>query len=602
MREATRQALQNIADSADRLSRGYRFDWPVQCREATCALLYLTSKTQADSPQGGLPLPLVAVVGGASSGKSTIFNNLLEGRLASRVTAKGHATRGLIAAAHEDQRPWLQCSLDARLLFPSLTPAETAIDGNIDGEPGEVSFVYHRIEALRDVVLFDTPDFTSEPAKIEGDITLAALPWFDQLIVVIDHERWFDRQAVSQLRDLSSQFGQSRFAVFNRSKSGELAVDEIAKLEQQAARIGAGSHLIIEFRHGRGCCLFPPATLKPLTRSIRHRPEQRVEAIVRQIGARALRVLNANDERQSRLADLHDALHRAAAERVPSRAACMASLLTTAEREHLDVITRTLRIHETKAWLSRQTRKIRSTIQRKLPLIGGLLGNNARPTEDDADLLAGDRREELAWALFETRATRQINAVAQAAGRSRFWSEIRSWTSLEPPAPDAARIADHRPQIVQKAEALDAAITAWIAKVESECKGVSPHVVGALGATTLAGAVILIAVSGPIGALTLPAAKLALSGAIGTLLSSAGAGALAGRPLGRLLNVVHERLIGSREFDAVRLAIDAIRDDIAGFGEAVASRSYAEAQQLVVPADDDLLQALSTVCHAAGVA
>ncbi len=612
MLDTTRQALRRIADDADRLVRGYHFDWPDDCREAAFALLYLLGDAQtatgepaigrSQEPNARQPLLLVAVVGGASSGKSTVFNNLLEGRLASRVTAKGHATRGFIAAAHEDNRSRLEGDLEAGLLFPRLTHAVTGLDGNIDGEPGTLSVVYHRIDELRDVVVLDTPDFTSEPARMEGDITLASLPWFDQLVVVIDHERWFDRQAVSQLHDASRRFGQRRFAVFNRSRSGALAADESTRLQQQAERMDAGAHLILEFRHGRGCCQFPPGTLDPLLHAMQRRPADRADALMRQIGGQALRVLNANEERQSRLHELHESLHLAAAERVPARAACMASLLTPKEREHLDVITRTLRIRETREWLSRQSRRIRSTLQSSLPFIGGLFGGVTRTSETDEKALSIERREDLAWALFESRATRQINAVGHAAQRSRFWSEIRSWTDLDAPQPEKDRIAICRPQVVEKAEALDAAIKAWAAKVEAECKGVSPHILGALGGTTLAGAVVLIAVSGPVTALTLPAAKLALSGALSTLLTSAGAGALAGGPLGRFVNLAQERLIGSPEFDAVSKAIDEIRNEISAFGEAVASESYAKAQQLVIPSEDALLKALNTVCRDAGVA
>ena len=46
---------------------------------------------------------VVALAGNPNTGKSTVFNNLLDGHLASRITARGHATKGPILAVHEDR-------------------------------------------------------------------------------------------------------------------------------------------------------------------------------------------------------------------------------------------------------------------------------------------------------------------------------------------------------------------------------------------------------------------------------------------------------------------------------------------------------------------
>ena len=137
------------------------------------------------------------------------------------------------------------------------------------------------------------------------------------------------------------------------------------------------------------------------------------------------------------------------------------------------------------------------------------------------------------------------------------------------------------------------------AKVEAECRGVSPHLLGAVGATALAGAIVLVAVAGPVTALTWPVVSVALGKAVGTLLASAGAGAVAGKPLTRLLAVIQEKLIGSAEFEAVGDAIEAYRQGISQFGRTAAGQCLAHARTLVLSEDDELTRSLTVLCSAA---
>src|SRR5512140_1957814 len=95
-------ALNCLAMRGASLRDALRYDWPRQADEAVAALRWCAPPPGA-AGQGTGQLSLVGIVGGASSGKSTVFNNLLGGRLASRVTARGHATLGPIAAVHEDR-------------------------------------------------------------------------------------------------------------------------------------------------------------------------------------------------------------------------------------------------------------------------------------------------------------------------------------------------------------------------------------------------------------------------------------------------------------------------------------------------------------------
>ena len=167
-------ALVHLGQGADRLRCRLHFDWSPQAAQAVAACRFLLETHAASSPASppGGHLTLVAIVGGASSGKSTIFNNLLGGRAASRVTARGHSTMGLIAAVHERRRDTVEAMLASGLLLPSFTPRTSLLDDDIVGEPDHLHIIYHDVDALRDVLLFDTPISPPNPRGSK-----ATSPW-----------------------------------------------------------------------------------------------------------------------------------------------------------------------------------------------------------------------------------------------------------------------------------------------------------------------------------------------------------------------------------------------------------------------------------------
>ena len=154
MDESILNALEIVGERGARLRTVWHFDWPESLQQAVCRLRLEPLATHLPS--------LVAIVGGASSGKSTVFNNLLDGHLTSRITARGHATLGPILAIHENHRAVVERSLEEGRLLPDLRCLPTELDDNVTGEPGAVAVLFHAIDPLRDILLFDLPDFTSE--------------------------------------------------------------------------------------------------------------------------------------------------------------------------------------------------------------------------------------------------------------------------------------------------------------------------------------------------------------------------------------------------------------------------------------------------------
>ena len=105
-------------------------------------------------------------------------------------------------------------------------------------------------------------------------------------------------------------------------------------------------------------------------------------------------------------------------------------------------------------------------------------------------------------------------------------------------------------------------------------------------------ALVLIAVPGPVAALTLFSAKGAIGAALTQLATATGAGALLGKPMGRLLQLAQERLIGSEELAAVHKSAAAFRELLESGGRRLAEEAIAEASGLVMDRSDPLVGAL----------
>lgn len=576
MSESEMQAYALLAREMGRLHAQWRFDIPEWAR-ATAGRLALGG---AES----LP-PLVGVVGGASSGKSTVFNNLLAGHQPSCVTAKGHATLGPILAVHEKHRAVVAPLLRDGGLLPGHRVLEIELEAAVPGDPQTLSVVHHVVDSAADVLLFDMPDFTSEAALREGDVTMSLLPWFDTLLVVVDHERWFDRQSISHLRTESTRFGQRRMVLFNRTAEGELLAADRLALEEQSRQLGSDAMLILEFRRGRGFCRFPPGTLDGVHEFLGKARVDRRSALGGALREAATHVLNQNAERHARLTQFRHSLQSAVKRRLPAREECMRALMTVEERRSLDAAARVLRLRETSDWLAEQSRKLQRFFK-QVPVIGTLVSS----TGPESKNTAAHDRQQVARVFQETFLQRLFAELRQLEKSSGFWEEIRQWTKLEPPQREMPPI-DANP-IEVAVRVFETAMARWMDKVEKECAGLTPHIKGALGVGTVGLALVLIAAPGPLAALTVIAAKGAVAGALSHLLMASGAGALLGKHLGRFTSIVQEKLLGSPELTAVRKAAEGVQQVLNQGGGRMVESVLAEASAFVADSNDPLLKAL----------
>lgn len=576
-------ALEILIHSGEELRGRWHFSWPEAIQQAACRLCLWEGQTEVPT--------LVAVMGGASSGKSTLFNNLLEGHLASRITARGHATRGPVLAVHEDHRVLLDRLLGEEQLLPGLRRVAVEIDDNVSGDPDAVAVFYHAQAPLRDLLLFDMPDLTSQAAATEGEVALTLLPWFDRLMVVVDHERWFDRQTISELRAASVRFGQDRLVVFNRTREGALAREDEVALRGQAERLAAQKMVVLGFRQGRGFCQFAPGTLDEVTDYLKSPRPDRETVLLRQVGESANRVLNQNEERRARLLRLRDSLDATVTRTLPDARDCMTALMTPRERKQLEVLARVFRVRETRHWLAAQTQRIHKVLK-GVPVVGWFMRSSAMPetvVPEDADRRTATR------GFYESVARRYVLEVQRVVRASEFWHELARWTHHHPEDRAFAWTSDAEQAVEDIVAEFDTALARWTDQIESECSGISPNVQGAMGAGVLALAVVLIAVPGPITALTLLSAKGAVGLALTELLAATGAGALLGKQIKNFTAVIQEKLIGSPEFEAVQEAGATLRELLETTGRAAVADVVNEATTYVMPADDPVAAALETL-------
>ncbi len=624
-------ALNLVAVQGAALRESFCLPWSEQVQQAVCALRF---RRQAD--EAGRPVQLAAVVGGASSGKSTVFNNLLGGHRVSMVTMRSHATRGLIVAAHERQAERLDRWLDHhRTLLPTLGRRAGQRDVDLQGEPETATVVQHDRAGLEDTLLIDTPDFTSNTAEREGDVTLSLLPWFDRLVVIVDHERWFDRQVVDQLAVLAERFAQARMVVFNRTAEHPLADADRERLEEQARHLGARPVCILEYQRGRGFRRLEPRALQEVLAFLGEPAPPRDAALRAEIKTQATGVLSANRVREEGLGKLEGVLASAAKRCVPtSRWDCVTALMTPEEREHLGLVSRVLGVIQMREWLGRQRRWIEQAMPR-WPWSGKreIAVPPASPSKDHPEATREQRGRDWLTAQCE----RQIQTLKAEVAASDFWEELRlsgcagnafgaatarersvgaeKNRSLTVAALKDAALKDAalngadldggvlepvRARADEAVTRLANALDAWDAKVRDECTGVSPRLAATLGMTILAGAAILVAVPGPVAALTPVIAAGALKAGLAKLAAAGVFGAVSGRPMARLAEIIREKLLASPEFNTVRDAAEDMRLLIVEHARLVADRLGQEARGYTLTADHPLRQALEVLCRREG--
>lgn len=158
---------------------------------------------------------LVGLVGGASCGKSTVFNSLV-GRRLSRVHYQPHSSLGPIVSVHQRHRWRLLPESPPRRFLPQFAAAEVrdrapAATGAVD----TVVVSCHQENPWGHLAIVDLPDITSESARREGWLVRRILPWLDVVVWLVDPNDYLFEDLYIDLIEQAAALGQRAIVVVN---------------------------------------------------------------------------------------------------------------------------------------------------------------------------------------------------------------------------------------------------------------------------------------------------------------------------------------------------------------------------------------------------
>ena len=575
------EALEIVAREGVRLRDPLALPWKERDQQAVHALRF-----KAGSRAENRSLSIAAVLGGASSGKSTVFNNLLDGHRASCVTVKAHSTRGIIMAVHQDHRERIKRWFgDPQAMFPTLKLHETGIEESVLGDPAVVTVVYHSIDRLNNVLLVDTPDLTSAHSEREGDLAKTLLPWFDKAMLVVNlPQRWRDRQ-VAEFADDAVLYTPDRFVLFNHTQEGELGEAEQQALDEQAGRLRA-PFAIVDYSPGRGLRrLLLPDAIWPL---LGKAPEDREGLLCRQVRRAAEDVYSENELRRQLLEDLKTRLHDCGEKHLPSEKDCIRAMMTQDEQQAvLWFRNRLLGVKRFREKMESGAAQVAGALS-KIPLVGRLFDAST-----DGPTLARDpreTREQIAWKYFESSCGSLLTEFNKVSRSSKFWRHLAR--AADAASSPQTAIQEQQEKVRQAIERLDATLTIWAKSVQTQWEGVGAAVAGAAGAGTAAALILLYLHAGPIGWLLIGKMVVAHWG---ILAGTAATGAAGGKPLKQAIGALQEKLGLSREYRQVQEAAAAYRGLIEEYAWQVSRQIHQTAEVWVLAPRTPLADALDVL-------
>lgn len=383
------------------------FDWTALDRNVCAAAAF--KRRWSDGPA------MVALLGGASSGKSTLFNSLL-GREVSRISAHAHETRGPVAAVPHRWAERFDVWHREAAIFPDLEAAVLGADESTAGRVGVLCLHRHQVGDLGDVVVVDLPDVTSKMSADEGSITRTLLPWFDGLIIVADEERWFDAAVFDQTVEFARNLGPRFWVVFNRTEeAAELPAADRRKLADHAETRRAADYCVSPFRPGAGYRPVAAETSSRLLAWITNTDcAGRGTILERYLQGRCAQIVRANVTRSEQFNRLCQAVNAELAN-LSAETSLSVDLLTDDERELLGLGRRILPLYD-----------VVQSVRRRLGRLGRRRGGDGGiDFEKKTERLAGVLRRN-----FEHRVEHATDRIDQLVGDSPYLGEAAAtWKS-----------------------------------------------------------------------------------------------------------------------------------------------------------------------------
>lgn len=429
-RLATRSTLEALAAMG--------FDWAASDTNL-CAALRLKRETED-------PAAIVAFVGGASSGKSTLFNSLMESQV-SRISAHAHETLGPVIGAERTDAQRLKAWVEAGLVFESAKIVPAGQGAATIGSAGSIHLYEHEVAALSGVLVADLPDVTSKMSADEGSVAHNLMPLFDGLIVVVDEERWFDATVWAETVERFRDAGARMWIVFNRSeRADDTSAADVQRLAAHARSLRADGHCVCPYVPGSGYRAVGSDTRATLLSwAAESRGVDRVAALESVLQRRSAAILRANVDR----ADAFNKLARGVEGELDALAedtSLSLDLLTQDERSLLGVGHRLVPLYD-----------FAKSLGAKLRLFGG-----ARPSADGVDFDKQPRTlAEVLERNLSMRFKRATDRIDTLIGDSGYLPRDAHWSAKwSPPSFDSTEWANR----------IRAHIEAWKAESTKQAK------------------------------------------------------------------------------------------------------------------------------------
>jgi hypothetical protein len=167
--------------------------------------------------------PIVAILGGTGTGKSTLLNRLL-GSDVSRASFRRTYTAGAIAVAADPRRQlpveWLG------------VPHETKVDRPARGEADRLLVVVHDTDLTRHATLVDTPDLDGDQPLHHAQAD-RAFRWAEAVVFLVTPEKYQMTELVPYYR-LAKRYGVPTLLVMNK-------VEQQPVVDDYQTRLGGGA-------------------------------------------------------------------------------------------------------------------------------------------------------------------------------------------------------------------------------------------------------------------------------------------------------------------------------------------------------------------------
>jgi hypothetical protein len=160
----------------------------------------------------GRPI-LVGLIGGASCGKSTLFDSLIA-RPLSRIHYQPHSSLGPVVWLH---RRYFETILGQPSRFLPQLKSQLLASGTTStvGGVADLTMALHDDDEWRHIALMDLPDISSESARREGSLVHHLLPWIDLIIWMVDPNDYLFEDLYIDLIEEASALGQRSIVVVN---------------------------------------------------------------------------------------------------------------------------------------------------------------------------------------------------------------------------------------------------------------------------------------------------------------------------------------------------------------------------------------------------